>query len=304
MRATRESLRRSLDALETTEDVDLVCAPDLSLTGEEFFSLQCEVLRHCYGMHDGAHRSPVAERFAILDSRSWVGGGAAQQEMVRHWQALSPTAGALYFPWIRVSDGPESTGGFVPPCGHIAGIYARLDSRVGTHKAPANEVVEGAIDLDVRLSDRDLGQLNEAGVNCIRAIHGRGIRVWGARTLSGLPQWRYVNVQRMFIGLVRWIDHACRDLVFEPNDPALWHRIHDRLSGQCQRMFDVGALKGRTPAEAFYVKCDAEINPRVKGDAGEVISEVGLAPVVPAEFIVVRITHSPNGSAFTIPAMS
>jgi hypothetical protein len=224
------------------------------------------------------------------------------QRAIEHWQELVPTDGALYFPWIRVAPLPDSDCCVVPPCGHIAGIYARTDAQIGVHKAPANAVVEGALDVQTQLTDADQSQLNEAGVNCIRSFPGRGIRVWGARTLSGLPNWRYVNVRRLFLTLVRWIEHNTYDLVFEPNGPPLWDRVRDRLGAYCYDLFQRGALKGLRPAEAFFVKCDAETNPFEVRAAGQLICDIGLAPVMPAEFIIVRITQSTAGTTVTLPA--
>jgi uncharacterized protein len=176
-----------------------------------------------------------------------------------------------------------------------------VDARVGVHKAPANEILEGTIDLERELNDDDQSLLNEVGVNCLRAFPGRGIRAMGARTLSGRPEWRYVNVRRLFTTLVRWIDRTCRDLVFESYTPALWEAIRGRLNSYCYTLFQNGALKGLNPEEAFYVKCDSETNPLEEREGGRVISEVGLAPVIPAEFIVVRITHSGATTTFTGP---
>ena len=292
---------KALELLESREDVDLVCFPDLACAGEPqtVFALQCKVLEHCRKMGD---------RFAILDSTSGAGASGGKthadgiETMVHHWQKLVPTDGALYFPWILARDEATSNHRLVPPCGHIAGIYARTDLQIGVHKAPANEIIEGAIDLQVRLSDQDQSELNKIGVNCLRVLPGRGIRVWGARTLSVLPQWRYVSVRRLFLTLVRWINNAFQDLVFEPQTPLLWDQIRRRLDSFCYNLFQTGALKGVVASQAFYVKCDAETNPPVEQQAGRVISEVGLAPTVPAEFIVVRIAHSAAGiTSFTGP---
>jgi uncharacterized protein len=179
----------------------------------------------------------------------------------------------------------------VPPCGHIAGVYARTDRREGVHKAPANELIEGVVDIRVHLSDEEQGVLNQVGVNCLRALPGRGIRIWGARTLSGQAEWRYVNVRRLFITLRRWLENECRDLVFDSNDPQLWKRLRDRLNNYCYTLYQSGALKGETPEEAYYVKCDAETNPATQRAIGQVTTEIGLAAIRPAEFIVVRITQ-------------
>jgi uncharacterized protein len=316
--------------LEDLEDTDLVCVPDIMIedirgSQETVFELQQLVLEYCKDMGD---------RFAILDTlpigddderalltliilKLWFlrpspapFGDVEEalltpvdrddrerviQRVIQHWQELLPTEGALYFPWIK-----DRTGVWGPPCGHIAGIYARTDAQIGVHKAPANEIVEGAMDLEAQLSDEDQSRLNEVGVNCLRSFRGRGIRVWGARTLSGLPNWRYVNVRRLFLTVIRWIEHNTHDLVFEPNGPPLWDRVRDRLGSYCYGLFQRGALQGSTPAEAFFVKCDAETNPLTVRDAGQLVCEIGLAVMIPAEFVVVRITQSAAGTRATI----
>jgi hypothetical protein len=285
--------------LSDIDDTDLVCVPDIMMkdiwaSEETVFELQKQVLEYCKDM---------GERFAILDA---LPGDAADieenlEKSIRHWQELVPTEGALYFPWVRVKslNGPGEQ--WVPPCGHVAGIYARTDARVGFHKAPANEIIEGVLDLQSNITQEIQSQLNEIGVNCLRSFARRGIRVWGARTLSGHRNWRYVNVRRIFLTLVRWIEHNMNDLVFEPNEPSLWDRVRDRLGGYCYELFERGALKGRDPAEAFFVKCDAELNPLDVREAGQLICEVGLAPLTPAEFILIRITQSAAGTTVTLP---
>ena len=180
----------------------------------------------------------------------------------------------------------------MPPCGHIAGVYSRTDSRVGVHKAPANEVLEEILKLEIYYSDDEQATLNDAGINCLRSFAGRGIRVWGARTLSGQPQWSYVNVRRLFLTLARWLKRNMNDLVYETNNQRLWERVRERLLDYCRNLFDQGALLGNSPAQAFFVKCDAETNTAETQEAGQVVAEVGLAPAVPAEFVVVRITQS------------
>jgi phage tail sheath protein FI len=173
----------------------------------------------------------------------------------------------------------------------VGGIFARTDARVGVFKAPANEEVFGVLDLDANVDDGVQGQLNPEGVNCLRAFPRRGIRVWGARTLSRDLNWRYVNVRRLFLTLRRWIDLNMTWANFEPNEPRLWVRIQRELTTYLNRLLQDGALKGATPAEAFYVKCDSETNPPELREVGQVVTEIGLAPQSPAEFIVVRIIH-------------
>jgi len=283
---TDENGRRGF--LEDLEDTDLVCVPDIMMEGigsdqNDVFELQQQVLKYCEDLGD---------RFAILD----VWPTTDIELAIQHWRELLPTEGALYYPWIK-----NRTGNWVPPCGHVAGIYARTDAQVGVHKAPANEIVEGATDLAMQLTDEEQSRLNDVGVNCLRSFPGRGIRVWGARTLNGLPSWRYVNVRRLFLTLIRWIEHNMHDLVFEPNSPLLWERVRRRLGSYCNELFQRGALKGREPKEAFFVKCDAETNPLMVREAGQLICEVGLAPLTPAEFIIVRITQSAAGAAVSGP---
>lgn len=283
---TRDGLNLGLETLIPLDDIDLLCIPDVMLYPAEAASLQQVVLEHC----DGA-----GDRFAILDSLPDATLDAALVQRGR----LSGTNGALYYPWVRVLDERGETGDFIPPCGHVAGVYARSDRRVGVHKAPANEVLEGVLDLQVNLSDAQQGFLNPEGVNCLRAFPGRGIRVWGARTLSGDPNWTYVNVRRLFITAGRWIERNLTGMVFEPNDLKLWTRITRELTAYFTDLFRRGALKGGTPQEAFYVKCDAETNPAEVQDAGMVVTEIGLAPAVPGEFIVVRIIHGDSGVTIT-----
>jgi phage tail sheath protein FI len=185
----------------------------------------------------------------------------------------------------------------VPPCGHVAGIYARTDAKTGVFKAPANEIVEGVLDIGVSLNQIEQGKLNDAGINCFRSSRSRGIRVWGARTLSVHEQHdQYITTRRLFLTFVRWIEENMRDVVFENNDSSLWRRIQHRLEVYCYELFQKGALKGKSPSEAYYVKCDRELNDIELRDMGKVISEVGLASVVPSEFIVVRITQSASGT--------
>jgi len=275
--------RSRASVLSEIEDIDLVCAPDLAkeAAGPRVV-LQRQLLAHCDRLQD---------RFAILDAPP----DSTSHDVARQWNELTSPNGALYFPWIlpqrRSSRDADRETRWVPPCGHVAGVYARTDRRVGVHKAPANELLEGVVDIRVHVSDEEQGVLNHVGINCLRAMPGRGIRIWGARTLSGQAEWRYVNVRRLFVTLRRWLDTECRDLAFESNDPQLWNQIRDRLNNYCYTLYRHGALKGDTPEEAYYVKCDAETNPADQREVGQVTAEIGLAATRPAEFIVVRITQ-------------
>lgn len=256
--------------------------------------MQAAVLKHC---------DELGDRFAILDSPPGVRTNNVQKhpEKLRQ-QGVSGTTGAVYFPWIDV--GKRDKNGkvkYVPPCGHVAGVYARSDQRVGVHKAPANEILEGVLDLEVNLTNTEQGELNPFGINCLRAFPGRGIRVWGARTLSNDPAWTYVNVRRLFLTVGRWIERNMPGVTFEPNDSRLWARIVRELTAYFNDLFRRGALKGRITREAFYVKCDGETNPPEAIDGGKVVTEIGLAPSVPNEFIIVRLIHGDSGVTIAGP---
>ena len=249
--------------------------------------------------HAVAHCAEHNDRLAVLDALSerTTETVLAQREALAAGQS-EPFNAALYYPWVQVFDAdlkarvPATEGlRYVPPCGHVAGVYARTDASVGVFKAPANEEVLGAIDLETNVDNQKQDELNPQGVNCLRAFAGRGIRVWGARTLSRDPVWRYVNVRRQFLTVNRWVAFNTTWAAFEPNAARLWVRISRELTTRLETLWREGALKGDTRDEAFYVKCDEETNPPEAREAGEVVTELGLALVAPAEFVVVRIFH-------------
>ena len=307
-----QALRGGLQTLAALDAIDLVGAPDIMRPRPHptdpnrwrppdpnaVRTMQVAVLEHCVSSGD---------RFAILDSQP-----CADVNTVLHQrQGLSGANGALYYPWVRglrrpgafsVPDCPAIAEGFIPPCGHVAGVYARTDQRVGVHKAPANENLEGVSDLEFSLTNAQQDRLNPMGVNCLRAFPGRGLRVWGARTLSMDPAWTYINVRRLVLTAGRWIDRNMAGVAFEPNDARLWARVGRELTAYLGRLFQQGALQGRTAQEAFYVKCDAETNPPEVRDAGQLVTEIGLAPAMPNEFVVVRIIHSTGGVTIAGPA--
>jgi len=289
-------------ALAPLDDMDLVAVPDAATLQtpdklpdtESILHVQSEVLKHC---------AEQGNRFAILDS--WPGAGV--DDVIDQCRQLTgdgqePVNGALYYPWLI----PAPPGGRMPPCGHVAGIYARSDVKTGIFKAPANEEILGVLDLEIQIDNNIQDKLNPERVNCLRAFPGRGIRVWGARTLgrsladddgSTIPEWLYVNVRRLFLTLRRWIDLQMGWATFEPNDFHLWVRIVRELTTFLTRLQRDGALQGTTPTEAFYVKCDAENNPPELRDLGQVMIEIGLAPLAPGEFIVVRVVRSAGGAS-------
>ena len=283
---------RLIDALELLarlSDVDLIAVPDAVAllaanqiqTDAVICDVQSAMIRHC---------TQHGNRVALLDP---LPGSDAQGLIARQLLPLALSGpdlmnAALYHPWVRTVTSVDQS---VPPCGHIAGIIARTDAEVGVFKAPANVEILGATDLDADLNPDDLASLNAAGVNCLRAFPARGIRVWGARTLSTDPAWRYLNVRRLVLTSLRWIDANMIWATFEPNVPALWARIQRELSTYLRSLWSAGALQGATESEAFYVQCDAELNPPEAREAGQVITRIGLAPLTPAEFIVVSVQH-------------
>ena len=203
----------------------------------------------------------------------------------------------VYFPWITVLDPISDTLVNVPPSGHMAGIWARTDANRGVHKAPANETVNGALNLTYRLTRDEQGVLNDVGVNCLRLFARSGIRVWGARTRAdAASEWRYLNVRRLFNMIEESIVEGTNWIVFEPNDRTLWKHIRRDIGAFLTRVWRDGALFGATPEEAFFVKCDQETNPPDVIDAGQVVAIVGIAPVKPAEFVVFQVMQSAAGT--------
>ncbi len=180
----------------------------------------------------------------------------------------------------------------VPPSGHIAGIYARVDTQRGVHKAPANEPVLGALAVSQQISRADQDGLNPKGVNCIRSLNDN-ILVWGARTIGGdaNADLKYINVRRTLLFLRESIDEGTQWVVFEPNTPALWQKLTRNITAFLTNVWRAGALFGTTQQEAFYVKCDAETNPPELRDLGQVVTEIGVAIVRPAEFVIFRISQ-------------
>jgi uncharacterized protein len=286
--------RTGFGGLEAIDEITMVSVPDLmgayergAIDLEGVKVVQDAIISHCELMGD---------RMAILDAPP---GMTAQQ--VKEWRmdhaGYDSKYATLYYPWIKVFDPAANATRFLPPSGHVAGIWARNDAARGVHKAPANEVVRGAVTLQTQLTKNEQELLNPIGVNCIRAFPGRGIRVWGARTLSSDPAWRYLNVRRLFNYLEESIMIGTQWVVFEPNDEALWARIRRSISAFLILSFQQGALFGRTPDEAFYVKCDDETNSAETIDAGQVICEIGVAPVKPAEFVIFRLAQMSGGTS-------
>lgn len=300
-------LDAALLALEALDGIDLVAAPDLAGSAAS----QAKILAWC-DAHGGC--------FAILDAPSTITTSA----LLEHRTALAaiPSASgganaALYAPWIKVKGACTTCGGkgrvaaatcatcwgtgagFVPPSGHVAGVYSRTDRKEGLHKAPANEETIGVIDLQLNIGDAAQAELHPLGINCLRSFPGRGTRVWGARTLHTEKAWNQVNVRRTVLTIGRWLEQTMSGVAFEPNDLLLWARINREVGGFLEGLFERGALRGRTAAEAYFVKCDGETNSEETRNAGLVVTEVGVAPARPSEFVVVRLVSGGGKVAVT-----
>jgi phage tail sheath protein FI len=280
------SRRTGMGGLTAIEEVTMLCVPDLpnlAQNGDDSLvrDLQGKMVAAC---------EQNGDRMAILDPPPDL----LPQEVL-DWRmkvaGYDSKFATLYYPWIEVMDPIRRRPLMVPPSGHMAGVWARSDSTRGVHKAPANEVVLGANGLSFQVTGPEQGELNRVGINCIRAFPGRGIRVWGARTLSSDPEWRYINVRRLFNFISESIMQGTQWAVFEPNDQRLWTALRISATNFLTRIWRSGALFGATPADAFYVKCDEETNPPDLVEAGQVTCEIGIAPVKPAEFVVFRITQ-------------
>lgn len=263
-----------LEDFEAIDEITLVVAPG-------GLDLRDDITDHC---------SKMGDRFAILDTQA--DQDLSSTSLVADLKPFNSDYAAIYFPWIQVYDPNSDSNIFVPPSGAIAGVYARVDSQRGVHKAPANETILGALGLKYAISKSKQDGLNPDGINCIRSLNGN-IRVWGARTIGGNAngEFKYVNIRRHFNYLKESIDEGTQWTVFEPNTSELWAKIRRNVSAFLTNEWSNGALFGTTVDQAFYVKCDSETNPPEVRDAGQVVTEIGLAVVKPAEFVIFRISQ-------------
>ena len=297
--AAELALTTALARSDEAEDADLLIAPELAAThrfdapgGEALLASQhLRLLEHC----------DRRGRFAILDAPMRVQlhpeehVAAVERHAARLVGAPGSENAAMYFPWLRPLQGDAS---FVPPCGHVAGVFANTDAERGVHKAPANEPLRGVVDLELRVdAASQSGPL--AAVNCICPFPGRGLRIWGAHTLGGAPAMRHIGVRRLMLTLGRWLERQHGQFNFEPNDPGLWSRVLRALHAELGALFRRGAFFGQTPQDAYYVRCDEETNPPELRAAGIVCAEIGVAPVMPRNFIVLRLSYTTQGITVT-----
>ncbi|MCP4687774.1 MAG: phage tail sheath family protein, partial [Desulfobacterales bacterium] len=281
------SYEKALEALEDIEDISIVAAPGHNAESGADLTPYRAVQELLIG-----HAERMRYRIAVLDPPRGV--DLAQIRQIRGF--IDTTYAALYYPWIVIANplarpGDQSIPREIPlpPSGFITGIYARNDVHRGVWKAPANEVIRGAIRFETEINHRQQEALNPEGINCLRFFFGRGNRVWGARTASSDPEWKYVNVRRCFIYLERSIDRSTQWAVFEPNGERLWANIRETVSAFLYNEWKRGALLGSKPEEAYFVRCDRSTMTQNDLDNGRLICEIGVAALYPAEFVIFRI---------------
>jgi uncharacterized protein len=306
--------------LAEAANLDLVCAPSLMIN--PFLAGAQPVDPDAPGVADSVYRIQAlaafacearTDLFAILDSLpvpARIPRGTLDDYVNAQLAALvaaiatqdanrqdSTRSAALYFPWVLVAGAPA--GGYVPPSGHVAGIYAATDAASGVQKPPANAVLPTVVDVQFRLSDTDQGRLDPR-IDCLRVFPTTGVTIWGARTLTSSSSWTFVSVRRLFLVIGRWLLLSTAWAVFEPNDLTLWLRLNRQLNAYFQGLYYRGVLKGLSPADAFYIKCDSENNPAASSAAGTLVVEIGLAPASPGEKIIVQLTQSAQGAALSL----
>jgi uncharacterized protein len=266
-----------LEALELVEEIAIVAAPAASAGGADLAAAVAQALvGHCERMQ---------YRVAILDSRPGLDLRGVQAQRA----AIDSTRAAFYYPWVRIAD-PFGAGTVdLPPSGFVAGVWARTDRERAVWKAPANEVVLGALGFERPIGTAQQEVLNPLGINCLRSFEGRGHRIWGARTASSDPEWKYLNVRRYFVYLERSIDRGTQWAVFEPNGEALWANVRRTISDFLFGEFQAGALLGAKPEAAYFVKCDRSTMTQNDLDNGRLVCQVGVAALRPAEFVVFRV---------------
>jgi phage tail sheath protein FI len=300
--------RQGIDLLEEKDEVAIVATPGFyDPSSHKSLVAHCERLKDRVAILDPGkdiQDSTDVEMLKEIETAASGSGKAAANKKQGLYPGESKDGyAALYAPWITVrnlfqSDSEQDDYRInVPPCGHLAGIYARTDATRGVHKAPANETIRGALNVGYCFTDAEQGPLNSSGVNCIRLFSREGVSVWGARTLAAASsEWRYLNVRRLFNMIEESIAISTRWVVFEPNDMSLWKSIRRDISAFLRNLWREGALMGATPEEAFFVKCDAETNPPEIINEGRVVTVIGISPVKPAEFVIFQISQTSGGA--------
>jgi phage tail sheath protein FI len=286
--STEPANRTGLYTFKNVDEINIAAIPGITTR-----YLQQKLISHC--------EVDTKDRFAVLDSQAT----ADLDEIKKQRNMFDSSYASLYYPWLHAFDPLAKQYTNVPPSGYMCGVFARTDVERGVHKAPANEKINGVVNTErlngkFRIVNKGTQEiLNPLGVNCTRSFPGRGIRVWGARTISSNTLWKYINVRRLFLFLEESIENGTQWVVFEPNDEKLWARVKQTIGQFLTKVWKDGALMGSTPEEAFFVKCDRTTMTQSDIDNGRLIVMIGVAPVKPAEFVIFRIAQWQGGSAVT-----
>lgn len=281
--------RSGIACFKDANDIALICAPGITSSGVVLELISYAEARNIFAIVDAPQSLDELKSFGLDTTLDGLAGLSAK---------CASKQAAIYFPWVNVNDNGALRA--VAPSAIAAGIYARVDNARGVHKAPANEPVRLAASLVYTINDSEQESLNKNGINCIRNFSDTGIRVWGARTTVSLsdPEWRYINVRRLFNMIEASVELSTKWAVFEPNDSKLWGSLTRNTKAFLSRIYNTGAFAGGSESESYYVTCDASNNPQANIDAGIVTIEIGIAPVKPAEFIVFKISQkAPAGAA-------
>jgi phage tail sheath protein FI len=283
--ATDPANKTGLEALADIDDISILCCPDEFYFGVRDHTVagylvdQCERLKY---------------RFAILQSP------VSQPPSDANFPTPSKRGyAAYYYPWLWIVNPVSGAQVLIPPGGHIAGIYARSDTNRGVHKDPANEPIQGIDHLQLQTNNQQQGALNPIGIDVLRFFKGQGNLVWGGRTTSPDPDWKYINVRRLFIFVEKSIERGTQWVVFEPNDAPLWARVTRSVSDFLTGLWKDGMLQGQTKEQAYFVRCDRSTMTQADIDNGRLIMIIGIAPVKPAEFVIFRIGQWTGGSDVT-----
>lgn len=281
-----EDTGNGLHAFDKIDGINIVAVPDACDRDVHIGGMTyCETRGDCFYIADS--QSTISTADQVLNYKTAQGDYSGGN-------AINSKYGALYAPWIYVFDSGTSGRKLIPPSGAIAGRYANTDKSRGVHKIASgieDGLLRSALDLEKEFTDADQEKLNPKGINVIRKFSGIGSVIWGARTVSTDSEWRYINVRRLILFLEESIEEGTKWVVFEPNDQTLWKSIVRNVSAFLRLQWLQGALVGSNEEEAFYVKCDNETNPQESIDLGRVITEIGVAPSKPAEFVIFRISQ-------------
>lgn len=277
-----------IHSFDIVDEINIIAAPDVAdMVGNRDIILEilnyCKLRKDCFFVADPPHGLTPKE---VKDFKEGAGEKFAGN-------SFNSSYGALYYPWVFINDPLTGKKKLIPPSGSVVGTYAYVDSSRGVHKAPAGTTdgyLDTVVGVEKIVTKGEQELLNPIGINVIRSLP-EGICIWGARTLSSDAEWRYINIRRLMMYIEESVDQASQWVVFEPNEPTLWGKVKRNLSAFLTRVWRDGALYGTTPEEAFFVKVDEENNPPAVRDAGQLVIEVGVAPVKPAEFVVIKVSQ-------------